>query len=433
MATITCGDQIKKLTDGVEQLALQLQYQVREQHDALLSQASHAGKLTAALDAVSGHMTRLEAGAERLKSQVNTPFVLLENQTRVLVRLHEVAHLLRQSGQFLQLFRQLQATAKNPTAQACVLYDLEPILGDDLLNRIEFLREERTVAISTRQRLVNLANRDLLSGLKNEKDIDREKVCNSLQIFANMQTLAKCIDDFLDGTVSDIQHSIKECFAGTDVSSMTSKKTKQPAKDSKSQARMPGKTPTLTTSQHFRTKFWTAIEWLFNEELYNCCSQVVMLQNCLTNVRQPTTASLLVTFQSMDVKKRFWKSIEELLEQSFSEAAPHIRQCLKQDLPKLLTAAQNLQAKFSQQFVFNERVTASLEAGYLEKCAINLKAPLQGTDIPTEVFALNLVEWLDDQISIRVKGLTSDSESIEPFENFKNNENFFSKRNPSMV
>jgi predicted DNA-binding protein YlxM (UPF0122 family) len=42
--TLTITDQIKKLSEGLETLNSELQEQVRTQHSALLSQASHAGK-----------------------------------------------------------------------------------------------------------------------------------------------------------------------------------------------------------------------------------------------------------------------------------------------------------------------------------------------------------------------------------------------------
>lgn len=181
-ATISFSHQIKKLAEGVELLSTELQSQVRQQHGALLSQASHAGKLTAALEVVNGHMARLEAGAERLKSQINTPYAQLESQTRVLARLHEASHLLRQAGRFLQIFRKLQAAAKDPATQAYLLYELEPLLEDEALNSVEFVREEISKATTARQRLNNLANRDLIGGLKSGKAEDKEKVVKSLQV-----------------------------------------------------------------------------------------------------------------------------------------------------------------------------------------------------------------------------------------------------------
>lgn len=175
-------EQIKKLSDGVETLSTELQTQVRQQHGALLSQASHAGKLTAALEVVNGHMTRLEAGAERLKTQINTPYTMLESQTRVLARLHDASHLLRQAGRFLQLFRRLQRDNKDTAAQASILYEMEPLLEDEQLKQVDFVQDELAKATLIRQRLNNLARRDLTTALKSGTHEDKPKAVRSLQV-----------------------------------------------------------------------------------------------------------------------------------------------------------------------------------------------------------------------------------------------------------
>lgn len=56
--------------------------------------------------------------------------------------------------------------------------------------------------------------------------------------------------------------------------------------------------------------------------------------------------------EMLDVEKKFWSNLEDLLKQSFADCPVHISQCLQQDLPKLLAAARGLQAKFGVKFVF---------------------------------------------------------------------------------
>lgn len=104
----------------------------------------------------------------------------------------------------------------------------------------------------------------------------RDETFPHWQIFCNLNTLSKCISNTLTTFVNDIKHSIKECFAGTDVAaSLGSKKPVKESKDSKTTLRGPGKTPTLTTSQNFRSKLWAALEWLFDEEIFGYCNQVM--------------------------------------------------------------------------------------------------------------------------------------------------------------
>lgn len=183
-ATISTGlainEQIRKLNDGVELLAKQLQTQVREQHKSLLLEAQNATKLSAAVDLVSHHMNQLEMGAERLKSKINTPYGLLSNQTRALARLHDVSHILRQSNRFLQLFQKLTTESKDIAAQAIILFEIELLIDNEQLNQIDFIRDERTVAANLKQRLTNSAHHDLLNALKGLND--EEKAVKSLQV-----------------------------------------------------------------------------------------------------------------------------------------------------------------------------------------------------------------------------------------------------------
>lgn len=175
---LSFADQIKHLSDGLEKISLELQSQVRQQHGALLSQASHAGKLSVALDAVCGHMERLQSGADRLKNQMQGPFEKVQHQTHVLERLHSASHLLRQSGRFLQLSRKLQAT-NDAKVQATLLNELEPLANDPILAKIVFIRDERSAVLLARQRMNTVANNDLLTGLKAGSET---QVTNSLQV-----------------------------------------------------------------------------------------------------------------------------------------------------------------------------------------------------------------------------------------------------------
>lgn len=188
---LAINEQIRKLNDGVDLLAKQLQTQVREQHKSLLLEAQNATKLSSAVDLVSHHMIQLEMSAERLKSKINTPYSLLSNQTRALARLHDVSHILRQSNRFLQLFKKLTAQSTDITAQATILFEIELIIDNEQLNQIEFVRDERIVAANLKQRLTNSAHHDLLNALKSLND--QEKAIQSLQVsgsvdFVQLQT-----------------------------------------------------------------------------------------------------------------------------------------------------------------------------------------------------------------------------------------------------
>lgn len=183
---LSFADQIKHLSDGLDKISLELQSQVRQQHGALLSQASHAGKLSTALDAVCGHMERLQAGADRLKNQMQAPFEQVRHQTHVLARLHAASHLLRQSGRFLQLARKVAATPHDARAQSTLLHELEPLCNDATLAKIVFIRDERAAVVLARQRMNTVANNELLTGLKLGAE---PQVSNSLQVYIEQRDI----------------------------------------------------------------------------------------------------------------------------------------------------------------------------------------------------------------------------------------------------
>lgn len=93
-------------------------------------------------------------------------------------RLHETSHNLRQIGRFLQLHRKLQTT-KSSSIQASLLFELEPLVENADLNRIDFIRNEMAQVMTARSRLNNFANLELINGLKNGNDA---QVVESLQV-----------------------------------------------------------------------------------------------------------------------------------------------------------------------------------------------------------------------------------------------------------
>ncbi|XP_059609922.1 conserved oligomeric Golgi complex subunit 5-like [Phlebotomus argentipes] len=363
-------EQINKLAEGLDALSTELQSQVREQHGALLSQASHAGKLDGTLAVVHGHMESLVGAAGRLKSHVNTPYDVLESRTRVLGRLHETTHILRQAGIFLQLYKRLLAT-KEFERQATIFHEIDSLIEDDVLNSVQFLKEEITHVQSNRRKLITLADKELNTALKN---LNVDTVQRSLQIFSNLQILRRYIDDLLETFIGDIRQSIKECF--------TAPETKLPGareaepKGAKAAMRAPGKAPALTTSLHFRAKLWNALEWLFAEEIFSFSAQIRFLQKCVRN------SGLMDA--DMEIEGQWWRGLQELLKTSFSACPPHIGQCLQQGLPKLVAETKSLFTKLQIESPFREDIYQSLETGFLEKCASNLKAAIAATDLPSE-------------------------------------------------
>jgi len=85
----------------------------------------------------------------------------------------------------------------------------------------------------------------------------------------NFNTLEKSLDNLLATFIADMEQSLKECFAGNDISVLNKSPTHNVSKPAPS--RGPGKTPQLTTTQNFRAKFWKSLHWLLYDELFETC------------------------------------------------------------------------------------------------------------------------------------------------------------------
>lgn len=153
--TMTITEQIARLSDGLEQVSSHLQTQVRGQYGALLSHANHSGRLNTAISSISGHIDSLQHSADRLKKQINVPFEQLETQTKILGRLHEASHVLRQSGRFLQIYKALDKSTELPE-QARIVFELESVMEDVDLSQIEFLKDEISTMNSVKTRLIKV-------------------------------------------------------------------------------------------------------------------------------------------------------------------------------------------------------------------------------------------------------------------------------------
>lgn len=169
LANLTISDQIKELSKNLNSISEELRQQVREKHGALLQQATHAGRFDAALNFLSEDVQRIRATGQRLKNQVDTQHALIENQTRVLGRLHELSHLLRSSGTMLNLTSKLKST-KDVLKQADIHFELGQLIEDRDLKDIEFTQGERSYAISSRHKIKNLTQMQLVTGLQERNE-----------------------------------------------------------------------------------------------------------------------------------------------------------------------------------------------------------------------------------------------------------------------
>ncbi|XP_075152668.1 conserved oligomeric Golgi complex subunit 5 four way stop [Haematobia irritans] len=394
---LTIQDQIVELSKRLNNVNEELQQQVRDKHGALLQQATHAGRFDAALNSLADDVQKIRSSGYRLKNQVDNQFQLIENRTKVLSRLHELSHLLRSSKTLLTLTVKLKAT-KDILKQAELHYELNELIEDPDLKKIEFVQSARNYVINSRQKIRNLTQMQLVTGLQERNE---QQICNALKIFMNFNTLENSLNNLVTTFISELEQSLKECFAGNDISVLSKNDHSKPittSPRSSTTIRGPGKTPQLTTTQNFRAKFWKSLHWLIYDELYEYCAQILLLKKALEQVQQFNGLINTNSAEQM-TQLRFWQASQELLKKYFQECPAHITQTLQEGLSKLLSSVRGLEEKLNRKFVFDDDLFAPLEVGYVTKCAANMKACLAGVDLPNNETVDNFIRVASSELS----------------------------------
>lgn len=322
-----------------------------------------------ALESLNEDLLNLHASIDNLKKLVNIPYEKLEKQIQTAERIYNTMLLLRKMHRFLKLHRKLKETSDLST-QASLIFELDPLVTDKDLMKIEILIDERASVINSKQKLIHIANRDLMNGIQENNE---EVIGRSLEIYRNLETLSVFLDNQIESYVNDIKNSIKQCFNGADLTTLqkTSIKSSPSITKSAHVAKGPGKQLQLTTSMNFKNKLLTALEWLFTDELLTYCEQVIVLNKSLTKV----TSGNITDNPSKDFLPKFSKAICDLLKSSFEESPVHVLQNLQSSLPKLLSYFNALHDKIGKDVELSKSIFVSLNSGFIEKCAQNLKLP----------------------------------------------------------
>lgn len=319
-----------------------------------------------ALESLETDLQQLQSNVNHLKKQVYVPYNQLESQIKILERLHNTTQLLRKINRFLQLHRKLKET-KELSKQATIIFELDSLVQDKDLMKIEMLIDERASAINSKLRLLNIADRDLTNGIQENNE---EAITRSLDIYRNLDMLGTFLNNQIESYINDIKQAIKQCFNGADLATLQKTSIKgSPTTLKGTGSKLPGKVPTLTTSMNFRNKLLIGLEWMFSEELYSYCEQAMAIHRCLKKI----TSGYIHDNPSKDFLAKFSKALCNLLKTSFEEAPVHVLQNLQQSLPKLLSSFNSLQDKLSKEMELSKSIFSSLNSGYIEKCALNLK------------------------------------------------------------
>jgi hypothetical protein len=317
-----------------------------------------------ALESLNDDLTSLHASVNHLKNHVYVPYHKLELQITSCERLYNASQIMRKVERFLQLHRKLKDTPEL-AKQATLVFELDALVTDPQLTRIEILIDERAAVINTKQRLLHIANRELANGIQ---EANEDMITRSLEIHRNLDTLSPFLGNQIESYANDIRVSIRQCFNGVDLSTLQKTSIKgSPSATTK--GKVPGRVPNLATSMNFKAKLLAGLEWLFTDELCTYCEQVVVIDKCLRKL----TSGLLGDNPTRDFIPKFSRTIGELLKTSFEDSQVHVLQNLQQSLPRLLSFFNGLHAKVGKDVEISRDIFSSLNAGYIEKCAGNLK------------------------------------------------------------
>lgn len=281
-------------------------------------------------------MKELVRNVTQISALVDAPFAILEQQTEILTRVHDASYLMRQAGKFLELFGKLKAVKEFPK-QALIFHELDSLLEENpSLGKISFIKDEIVAVQAARKKIINLADKELVQGLRTKS---RENVLNAVHILYNLGILESFFNDRLETFVLDVRQAIKECFTAPETKigdAAAEKRVATPPQRPKG----PGKAPNLTTNLNFRAKLWLALEWLFKEEIYDYAQQIEFLCECVAD-------STFVTASNFNLKANWWQKLGTLLKESFGKAPPHILQCLQEGLPQLTSITKNMVQKLN--------------------------------------------------------------------------------------
>ncbi|XP_045470713.1 conserved oligomeric Golgi complex subunit 5 [Harmonia axyridis] len=348
---IAISDKVKKLGEGIDSITRELQKCVLNKHEDLLKQANHATKLENILNLMNSHVYNLVANAENLKLQINIPYEALNKHTQVLGRLHLASHILRQVSRIQQLSKRLSNT-NDPSQKALILQELEQLAADEDLKDIHSVSSELRNIRTQQQKVVQLATGSLNQGIINENSV---QTTSALQIFINLGTINKVLDDFISSTLSESIQGITYALETT--------------ASGKSKA-VQGRNISLSSSQGYKTKMWTELEKAFSDDIYKHCKQVKFLQNSLHNLNLQN--------KEIDLATKFWTSLGKKIQEQINSAPYSVQQILSEDYPRLLRCYLDISKKMNYEyFSFDRTVLEKCETAYLSTSLTTLLDPTQ--------------------------------------------------------
>ncbi|GBP52816.1 Conserved oligomeric Golgi complex subunit 5 [Eumeta japonica] len=351
-------ENIKQLTEAINEMNKTIEHQVLAKHNDLLIQASHISDLEVAAQSVNAQMQNFLVYAKKLKDRIHTPYDNLEKKITVLERLQNTCNLLRHSSKILALWDKLEPIKDNPPKEAIILYEITNLIGNNDFRGITLLEDILKEVAQRRKKLLQNSTSLLQTSLLNG---DKVKLFQCFKVFHNLQ----CTQEQIQNTMINIQNELqKEMNNALNVQlvSIEIKKTG-------SNRVAPGKA-NIMNIQDFKNKLWENIEKLFKEDIYNGCSKVIMLQNVVNELHT------IGNFRN--IVKKFWSNLAIIFSSELEKSGSTINQCIEIDFPKLLKCFNDLISRLKYKDLEMKRLYfTKWENSFLSKSLGKLLEPVR--------------------------------------------------------
>lgn len=193
-ATTQGSDRVSKLTAQLEDVASTLDEELQRKiiacHEELLQNAGRISDLDGQLGDVRQVVETLKNSVSRVRSDVLVPFQGVKRRTVLLERMQAVNVLIRKLLRFLfdakKLRTQMEAPTKDFSKAAHTLHELECVLEESSLERVDVLRTEVGWIRGVGSRIRRQAEEDLRGGAKQGNQLS---LSVALQVFFNLRCL----------------------------------------------------------------------------------------------------------------------------------------------------------------------------------------------------------------------------------------------------
>uniref|UniRef100_A0A8D8PPN2 Conserved oligomeric Golgi complex subunit 5 n=1 Tax=Cacopsylla melanoneura TaxID=428564 RepID=A0A8D8PPN2_9HEMI len=372
--TLAVSEQLSRLSHGITLLDKELNKQVFEKHEDLVSQATWVDKLESVLALMQAHVQCLLASIERLRSKVVEPFSRIELQTLMLGRLHTTSDVLRRVARLQQLAARLSDL--DSIQAATVLAELGDLSKDVDLSGLEILEEDQKKIRKETARVEKEAMSMLNEGLGK---LDKNQVSTAVQIFTSLGTLDQEMVKVVNRAIKTVEDAAVAALS-IDVLNQSDKPANKggPGKAT-------GSTYPAGNVSNFRSKLWSAWGQFLDNTVYSTCAQMALVQSVM---------------ESGDLASIFWVQVVMILTKALSKAAQgssYIKQALEGEHPKLLRLHLDLHKRL---IMINESLFTSIK-----EC---------GSQFENAYLGKSLARLLDSVHSMFASGVPS-SEQVDGF------------------